>query len=347
MSGRRAFSAVSGGLMGYLREGYGEEGMGQRIRSTIVIPNYNGIAYIEKCLRSLEGEPARIIVVDNGSTDGSREAVQQFPGAELICLDQNYGFCRAVNEGIAASDTAYVILLNNDTEVQRGFVRAMERAMEGRPEVFSGSAQIRSMHEPDLIDDAGDFYCAFGWAYARGKDRPKEGYQRRGRIFAACGCAAIYRRKLFREIGVFDENHFAYLEDIDLGYRAGICGYHNIYIPEAVVYHEGSAVSGSRHNGFKVDLSARNSVYLAYKNMPPAQLLLNMPLLLAGFAVKAVFFVKKDLGTVYCKGLCKGIRLCASDAGRACRVRYNRENLRSYIRIQMELWYNIWGCLRR
>lgn len=347
MSGRRAFSAVSGGLTGCLREGYGEEGMGQRIRSTIVIPNYNGIDYIEKCLRSLEGEPARIIVVDNGSADGSREAVEQFPDVALICLDRNYGFCRAVNEGIAASDTEYVILLNNDTEVERGFVRALERPLEGRPDVFSGSAQIRSMHTPDLIDDAGDFYCALGWAYARGKDRPKAGYQHRDRIFAACGCAAIYRRKLFREIGVFDENHFAYLEDIDLGYRAGICGYHNIYIPEAVVYHAGSAVSGSRHNSFKVDLSARNSVYLAYKNMPPAQLLLNMPFLLAGFAVKAVFFARMDLGAVYCRGLCKGIRLCASEAGRAHRVHYNSGNLRSYIRIQLELWHNIWGCLRR
>lgn len=321
--------------------------MEQKIRSTIVIPNYNGIDYIENCLRSLEGEPARIIVVDNGSTDGSREVVQRFPEVKLICFDQNLGFCRAVNEGIAASDTAYVILLNNDTEVQKGFVRALERPLEGRPEVFSGSAQIRSMHEPDRIDDAGDFYCALGWAYARGKDRPKEAYQRRGRIFAACGCAAIYRRKLFGEIGYFDEYHFAYLEDIDLGYRAGICGYHNIYIPEAVVYHAGSAVSGSRHNSFKVDLSARNSVYLAYKNMPPAQLLLNMPLLLAGFAVKAVFFARMDLGAVYCRGLCKGIRLCASEAGRVRRVRYRNENLRSYIRIQLELWYNIWGCLRR
>ena len=319
--------------------------MAQRIRSTVVIPNYNGIDYIEKCLRSLAGEPARIIVVDNGSTDGSREAVQQFPQVELISLDRNYGFCKAVNEGIEVSETTYVILLNNDTEVQAGFVRALEQAMEGHPEVFSGSAQIRSMHTPELIDDAGDFYCALGWAFARGKDKPVEEYQRKYRIFAACGCAAIYRRKLFREIGNFDENHFAYLEDVDLGYRAGIYGYRNLYIPEAVVYHAGSAVSGSRHNEFKVDLSAKNSVYLAYKNMLPLQLLLNMPFLLAGFAVKAVYFAKKGLGGVYCKGLYKGIKLCVSEEGRAHRVRYDRENLRNYIRLQLELWINIWCCL--
>lgn len=320
--------------------------MEQRIRSTIVIPNYNGIDYIEKCLRSLAGEPARVIVVDNGSTDGSREVVQQqFPGVELISLEQNYGFCKAVNEGIAASKTTYVILLNNDTEVQKGFVRALEQPLDGHPEVFSGSAQIRSMNSPELIDDAGDFYCALGWAFARGKDKPAEGYQRKRRIFAACGCAAIYRRKLFREIGNFDENHFAYLEDIDLGYRAGIYGYRNLYIPSAVVYHAGSAVSGSRYNEFKVNLSAKNSVYLAYKNMPPLQLLVNMPLLLAGFAVKAVYFAKKGLGGVYCKGLCKGLKLCVSEEGRAHRVRYDRDNLYSYIRLQLELWGNIYFFL--
>lgn len=318
------------------------------IRSTVIIPNYNGIKYIEKCLRSLAEEPAHIIVVDNGSEDGSRELVREkFPAVELECLDRNYGFCRAVNVGMERSRTTYVILLNNDTEVEAGFVRALESSMDRHPGAFSGAAQMRNLYDRERIDDAGDYYCALGWAFALGKDKPKDNYQKEREIFASCGGAAVLRRSILRQTGYLDENHFAYLEDIDLGYRAGICGYHNIYIPEAVVYHAGSAVSGSRHNSFKVDLSARNSVYMAYKNMPPAQLLLNMPLLLAGVAVKAVFFAKKDLGTVYCKGLCKGIRLCASDAGRACRVRYSRENLRSYIRIQLELWYNIWVCLRR
>lgn len=322
-------------------------GTKQLIRSTIVIPNYNGIDYIGKCLRSLTGEPARVIVVDNGSTDGSRELVRErFPEAALVCLDRNYGFCRAVNEGIAASKTTYVILLNNDTEVEPGFVRALEQPLERHPEVFSGAAQIRNMRDPDRIDDAGDYYCALGWAFALGKDRPKAAYQRARGIFAACGAAAIYRRKIFAEIGCMDENHFAYLEDIDLGYRARINGYHNLYIPQAVVYHAGSAVSGSRHNAFKVDLSSRNSVYLAYKNMPLPQLLLNLPLLLAGFAAKACFFAKKGLGTVYLKGLCKGVGLCVSEEGRAHKVRYDRENLLNYLLIQLELWRNIWYRFR-
>ena len=316
--------------------------MERLIRSTIVIPNYNGINYIEKCLHALESEPAHIIVVDNGSTDGSRQIVEKkFPHARLICLEKNYGFCRAVNVGIAESKTRYVILLNNDTEVQPGFVRALEQPLERHPEVFSGSAQMRNMHAPELIDDAGDYYCALGWAFAYGKDKPVGGYQRKRRIFAACGGAAIYRRKVFYEIGCMDENHFAYLEDIDLGYRARIHGYVNLYIPEAVVYHSGSGASGSRYNRFKVALTSKNSVYLVYKNMPSAQIFLNLPFLFAGFAMKTVFFMRKGFGETYLKGLCRGAALCFSEEGRAHKVRFRKDRLYSYIIIQTELWRNI------
>ena len=317
--------------------------MEQIIRSTVVIPNYNGINYIEKCLQFLEGEPAHIIVVDDGSTDGSRQVVQdKFPRVELICLDRNYGFCKAVNTGIEASKTPYVILLNNDTEVQRGFVRALELPLEQHPQIFSGSAQMRNLNRPGLIDDAGDYYCALGWAFARGKDKPIQDYQRKRRIFAACGGAAIYRRKIFDEIGLFDENHFAYLEDIDLGYRARIQGYENLYIPGAIVYHAGSGFSGSRYNDFKISLTAKNSIYLIYKNMPMAQIILNLPLLLAGFTIKTVFFMRKGFGMTYLKGLCKGLALCFSEEGRAHKVSFQKERLYSYIVVQLELWRNIW-----
>ncbi len=317
--------------------------MERKIRSTIVIPNYNGIQYIEKCLHSLADEPAHIIVVDNGSTDGSRElAEERFPEIELVCLGQNYGFCRAVNIGIARSRTAYVILLNNDTEAESGFVRAMEAAMDAHADAFSGSAQMRNLHRPELIDDAGDYYCALGWAFACGKDKPKEGYQKGRDIFAACGGAAILRKGILKKIGCLDENHFAYLEDIDLGYRARIYGYRNIYIPEAVVYHAGSGFSGSRYNKFKVDLASRNSVYLIYKNMPVMQIILNMPFLLAGFAAKTLFFMSKGLGADYLKGLSRGARMCASKEGRKHKVPFRKKHMRNYAVIQIELWRNMW-----
>lgn len=314
----------------------------ESVRSTIIIPNYNGIRYIGKCLHSLCEEEARVLVVDNGSTDGSRELVQeQFPEADCICLSENTGFCGAVNVGIRNSKTTYVILLNNDTEVFPGFVKALERAMDADEKIFSASAQMRSLQRPDRIDDAGDEYCAFGWAFARGKDRPLTNYRKPCRIFAACGGASAFRRELLEQIGVLDENHFAYLEDIDLGYRAGIYGYRNVYAPEAVVLHAGSGSSGSRYNKFKIDLTSRNSVYLIRKNMPLLQRLLNLPFLLTGFLVKTLFFARKGFGRDYVKGLWQGVLLSNSAEGRAHRVHFQWKNFPHYVRLQLLLWKNI------
>lgn len=321
--------------------------MNQEIKSTVIIPNYNGMKYIEDCLKALAGEPAHIIVVDNGSSDGSRELVEsKFPQVELLCLERNHGFCKAVNLGIRKSDTKYVILLNNDTKAKRGFVRALETPLDRDGNIFSGSAQMRSLRHPELIDDAGDYYCALGWAFSNGKDRPVEDYRKSYSVFSACGGASIFRREIFSSIGYLDEAHFAYLEDVDLGYRARIYGYKNIYVPEAVVYHAGSGFSGSRYNEFKIGLSSRNSVYLVYKNMPFLQLLLNLPFLLAGFSIKTLFFAKKGFGKVYLKGIGKGIGMCVSGAGRAGKVRFRTENFHNYVKIQLELWRNIWYRIR-
>ena len=122
-----------------------------------------------------------------------------------------------------------------------------------------------------------------GWAYQRGVGRDLTHY-RRSPVFSACAGAAIHRREVFEEIGYFDEMHFAYLEDIDVGYRARIAGYDNIYCPAALVWHVGSGTSGSKYNSFKVKLAARNNVYLNYKNMPCLQLIINAIPIAAGFS---------------------------------------------------------------
>ena len=258
------------------------------MKSTVVIPNYNGIKYMENCMKALEKETStkyHICVVDNGSSDGSREWVEEnCPYARVIALGENTGFCGAVNEGIKASKTPYVILLNNDTEVEYGFVKALEDALEQEKKSFSVSAKMVDLYDKKVLDGAGDLYCAFGWAFALGKGKPVKGnYEKVQEIFSACGGAAIYRKEVLDEIGIFDRNHFAYLEDCDLGYRAQIFGYRNYYTPHAVVNHAGSGVSGSKHNEFKVNLSSQNSVYLIYKNMPVLQVMINLPFLIPGF----------------------------------------------------------------
>lgn len=312
------------------------------MKSTIIIPNYNGIRYLENCLHSLEKEQADVIVVDNGSTDGSYEmTTEKFPAVRTIRFSENMGFCKAVNAGIAAASTKYVILLNNDTAAEAGFVEKLEAAMDEDARLFSASAKLISMQDKDKIDDAGDFYCALGWAFAYGKGKPEKDYIERYDIFAACAAAAIYRKSVLQKIGAFDENHFAYLEDIDLGYRARIYGCRNIFVPDARVYHAGSAFSGSRYNEFKVDLSSRNNIYLIYKNMPFLQIVLNLPFLLPGFILKYLFFLRKGLGGTYLCGLKKGVKLCLSSEGREHKVPYRAKHLGAYCRIQAALWKNI------
>lgn len=192
---------------------------------------------------------------------------------------------------------------------------------------------------PELTDDAGDFFCGLGWAFARGKGKPASEYQKSGRIFSSCAGAAIYRKSLVLKLGGFDEAHFAYLEDLDISYRAKLAGYVNWYEPKARVLHVGSGTSGSRYNHFKVIHAAGNNVYLLYKNMPLLQLVVNAPLLLAGFLIKYLFFVKKGLGRDYREGLIRGIRLCRANPGR--RVVFGARHISICFGIQLELWRNI------
>ena len=233
---------------------------------TVVIPNYNGKKYLCSCLEALYENTKlafRTLVIDNGSGDGSiEEAKERFPQAEYVLLEKNFGFCRAVNIGIKRSSTPYVILLNNDTEIRKGFVEVLLRAVKQNDRIFSVESKMIQYRDQTLIDSAGTFYNALGWAFARGKDKKIHCYSRCCRTFAACAGAAIYRRAVFDEIGFFDERHFAYLEDIDIGYRARLHGYINLYEPEAEVIHVGSASSGSRYNEFKTKYSARNNIYL-------------------------------------------------------------------------------------
>ena len=239
---------------------------------SVIIPNYKGIDFIRGCLDSLKKqsyEDFEIIVADNFSDDGSADIVEkEYPDVKLIRLSQNYGFSRAINEGLKISKADYVLLLNNDTTVHECLIEKLVAAMESDERIFSVASKMLQMYEPEKIDGAGDLYCALGWAFARGKDKPKDRYANRQNVFAACGGAALYRRRILDEIGWFDEFHFAYLEDVDIGYRARIMGYRNVYEPGAIVYHAGSGVSGSRHNDFKVRLSARNNMYIIMKNMP-------------------------------------------------------------------------------
>lgn len=328
-------------------------GFGSMKEITIVIPNYNGARFLQDCLQSLEdqelGTPAfDVLVVDNGSQDESLALIaEKFPWVHVEVLSENTGFCHAVNVGIRRSDSPYVILLNNDTKAAPGFVSGLFRAIEKDSRIFSVSAAMRMWDRPDLMDDAGDQYCALGWAYGRGKGKPAARYKKPCKIFSACGGAAIYRRDILMKIGLFDEAHFAYLEDLDIGWRAQIYGYQNYYEPSAEVLHYGSASTGSRYNRKKTVLAAANNVYAAGKNMPLLQLLWNLPFLVSGFLVKSVFFACKGMGRLYLKGLAAGFRKLLSEEGRSAKVPFCFGNLSNYLAVQGQLYLNILRLLKK
>ena len=186
----------------------------------------------------------------------------------------------------------FTLLLNNDTKVRPDFIEALEKRMDqdSKGRIFALSSKMVKMHDPLEIDDAGDAYTLLGWQFQHGLGEcaEKPVWNREAVVFSACAGAAMYRTALFRTVGLFDEHHFAYLEDIDVSYRAQLYGYRVLYCPMAVVEHVGSGTSGSKYNAFKVRLSARNSVYLLYKNMPALMLLVNVLPLLLGFLVSIV-----------------------------------------------------------
>ena len=308
---------------------------------------------MQDCLQSLQeqGPDAPefdILVVDNGSHDNSLELIGEgFPRVKVMALPENTGFCHAVNVGIQAAETPYVILLNNDTRVEPGFVSGLIHAIERNPKIFSVSASMRMWDAPELLDGAGDRYCVLGWAYSRGKGRPADKYPQPREVFSACGGAAVYRREVFEKIGLFDEAHFAYLEDLDIGWRARIYGYHNYYEPSARVIHFGSASTGSRYNEKKTSLASANSVYVAGKNMAALQLLLNLPFLITGFFIKFLFFCGKGMGKLYLKGLVEGGRKLLSPEGRGRKVRFRFSRLGNYLAIQWQLYLNLIRFLKK
>lgn len=307
------------------------------ITTTIIIPNYNGLKFMDECIRSLNAQTYpnfRTLVVDNGSTDGSVEWLKEHQ-IDTIFLPENTGFSGAVNVGIKAADTPYVLLLNNDVRVDEYFVAEMVRAIGQSERIFSVSSRMIQMYHPDRLDDAGDMYSLLGWAYQRGVGRDLTHYRRSSRVFSACAGAAIYRREVFEEIGYFDEMHFAYLEDIDVGYRAKIAGYYNLYCPSAKVFHVGSGTSGSKYNSFKVKLAARNNVYLNYKNMPAPQLLVNSLPIVAGIAGKYFFFKKLGFEKDYVAGVLEGIKTVKKTR----KVPYRKEDFPNYLAIEWELIY--------
>lgn len=316
----------------------------EKIKLTIIIPNYNGLRFLKDCIKSLENQTYKeykLLVVDNDSTDGSREWLRE-KNIETLFLDKNYGFAGGCNRGLEIVNTPYVILLNNDTIVFSDYVENLLKAIDGEKNIFSVSALMINAYEKNLVDDAGDGLNLFGFAYQIGVGENIKYYNRKKEVFSACAGAAIYNMKILREIGFFDELHFAYLEDIDLGFRARLHSYKNLYEPSAKVYHLGSATSGSKYNSFKVKLAARNNIYLHYKNQSNLMLFINALPLTFGVFIKLIFFYRKSFVKDYIAGLKEAFK----NLHNLKRQKFKDIPLKNKLIVELEMFLNTFDYLK-
>lgn len=312
------------------------------MKVSVVTPNYNGEKFLKTFFSSLNQDSefiGEVIIIDNGSSDGSKEYIKNnsfnFP-VKIIENSENLGFAPAVNQGIIESKHEYIFSLNNDTEVKKGSIKALLDLISSNEDIFSVQAKMLQYDNKDLIDDAGDEYNLLAWTKKVGENQKSEKFSEVCEIFSCCAGAAMYKKSLLLELGLFDDNFFAYMEDVDLAIRSRIHGYKNFICPDAIVYHIGSATSGSRYNEFKVKLAARNNVWVVYKNLPIPQKILNFVFLFFGFLIKYVFFVKKGFGSTYLEGIKEGLKT----RNKIDKTKFKSSNTKNYFKIEYRLIIN-------
>ena len=228
------------------------------MKATIVIPNINGKGWLKDSIESIYAQTEQdfeLIVVDNGSTDESLAQARSYcarPNFTLIENGENTGFSHAVNQGIARAKSEFVVLFNNDAFAEPQWLAELIRTARQDPKIFAVQSLMIRHFDRELADDAGDYVTWMGFACKTGDGRRASRYTRQKRIFSACGGAALYRKRILDEIGGFDENFFAYFEDVDLSWRANNAGYKNVLCPTARCYHICGASTGAvKYNAFK------------------------------------------------------------------------------------------------
>src|ERR1035437_9235089 len=240
---------------------------------SVVIPNWNGVQSLEACLDSLLGQSIKlsIIVVENGSTDGSLELLhKKYPNIELVVHKKNLGFAGGVNSGIKnaiKNGAEYVALFNNDAVADEDWLKLLVDYLDKHPKTAAAACKVLNSTGQQL-DSTGDYFTNWGLPYSRGRGETDDGqYDNLTNIFAASGAASLYRTEALKDVGLFDEAFFAYYEDVDLSFRMQLAGWKIAYVPNSVVHHAIGMTSG-RIKGFTTYQTMKNLPLLLYKNVP-------------------------------------------------------------------------------
>lgn len=283
------------------------------INAAVIIVNYNGGVYLRDCLDALMRQtikPLRLLVMDNNSTDSSVEACRVvFPAVEFHQLDDNHGFARANNLAVErCPECEWIVLINPDAFPTADWLEILSAASVKHPEYDMFACCMLSANQPDHVDDLGLAYNTSGvsWPRFRGslltdvELQPKE-------VFAPSGGAAMYRREAFVAAGGFDERFFCYYEDVDLGFRLRLYGHRCLFLPNAVVHHIGSALTGGQQSDFSIYHAHRNMIWTYFKNMPAGYLWRYLPMhILTNIAI-IFLFIRKGRGRILAKAKWHGL----------------------------------------
>ncbi len=323
-----------------------------RPEASVVIVTWNGLRHLQRCLPALRGQTGvrfETIVVENGSTDGTAEWIAEaYPRTVLKRLESNHGFSEANNIGFGLARADLVATLNNDAVPDPDWLRSLVQAAHRHPEAGSFGSRIVLDRDPNIIDSAGVVTDVLGIAWDRHNAEPV-GVDTAGEIFGACAGAALYRKALLDETGGFDPTFFAYLEDVDLAWRARWLGWTARYVPEARVVHAHSA-TGTEESPFKTFHLGRNKVWTIAKNHPTRALLMYGPLLVAYDLASLPITMTRQRSLAALRGRLAGLRSLGEVLKQrkqvAARRRIAWDDIRPYVNGPSWPW-DIWRRQRR
>jgi GT2 family glycosyltransferase len=279
---------------------------------SVVVMNWNGKHFLDTCLCALRSQRFRdfeTILVDNGSNDGSVDFVRQtFPEIRVIALEQNVGFAAGNIAGYKVATGDWIVLLNNDTQADVGWLEALRDAIQNFPAAGTFACKMLFFDERTKIDNCGFDLAAAGMTadLGRGEEDRAEWFLPRS-IFGGCGGAVAYRRRMLETIGFFDPDYFMTFEDLDLSFRAQLRGYECMFVPGAVVYHRYRGTM-TKFPSRQVYFSQRNIEFAYLKNMPLGLILRYLPHRVLYEIGAAIYFMRLGVGKAFFKAKLDAMR---------------------------------------
>lgn len=308
----------------------------------VVIPNYNGADDLTKAVDSVLAQSYamfNLIIVDNASSDGSREIIERYCQKDQrvrgMFLGKNYGYTGGVNPGLQAAineGAVYAAPFNNDAAADKHWLKHLVEFLDAHDEY--GAAACNLLHlDGKTFDSTGDQYSSWGLPYPRGRDEPvSKKYEQDADIFGASGGASLYRVAMLEQIGLFDQDFFAYYEDIDLSFRAQLAGWKVRYVPSSIVYHAQGVTSARIGNGFTTYQYMKNLPWVILKDLPLSMWPKVLPRFLLAYAMSfANATFKKGNGWPALRGLGKSLLLTPKKLGERRHIQHGKKVSNAYI----------------